>query len=307
MGKSDPYVVVLEYSDQTGEWREIGVTEVILNELNPKFKASIAVQCAASDISPLRFEVYDDDSGGKADKNKRDLIGIATITKFAIVDAAQTGNRILHSTLSNKSGHSQGSLHVKVVGDVPATKSTTNATEATTEASVVSSAPQDLEAKVEGLQRRCKQAEDRADRHAVASLGLKERVKELEMQLESALKAGTLDVDAKASQRRLADQTDAGNPPLPAAPTPSMPAAPEAPTLSMPEVPTAPTLSLPPAPAAKATNADAQIKLSRGVSDCPAAKKTDGKQLEHRRTLSDCNIQKESTLHLVLRLRGGML
>jgi len=126
LGKSDPYVEVLEYSAETGAWTEIGVTEVQLKELNPTFKSAISLSCAASDVSPLRFMVWDDDSGGKADKKKRDLIGSATITKFAIIHASQTESRQLHSTLSNENGICHGKLHVRVLGNLPADSQTSN-------------------------------------------------------------------------------------------------------------------------------------------------------------------------------------
>lgn len=83
--KSDPQIIMFE--QEHGKWRESGRTEIIWDNLNPKFVKSFIVDYHFEAQQPLRFVVVDIDNEKSSKIEDQDLIGEAYCTVGEIVGA----------------------------------------------------------------------------------------------------------------------------------------------------------------------------------------------------------------------------
>uniref|UniRef100_A0A7S0VQP8 C2 domain-containing protein n=1 Tax=Hemiselmis tepida TaxID=464990 RepID=A0A7S0VQP8_9CRYP len=81
--KSDPTCIV-QMKAKDGRWFEIGRTEKINNDLNPKFKTKIETDYLFEEVQDMQFLVYDIDSGS-AKLDDHDFLGSLTTSMGAIV------------------------------------------------------------------------------------------------------------------------------------------------------------------------------------------------------------------------------
>ena len=65
--KSDPICRVYQWVELNKNWVKVGQTERIDNNLNPDFKTTINMNFQFEAHQKIKFEVIDDDGGGKFD------------------------------------------------------------------------------------------------------------------------------------------------------------------------------------------------------------------------------------------------
>ncbi|KAL5473555.1 hypothetical protein EMCRGX_G028048 [Ephydatia muelleri] len=86
--KSDP--VVFLYIKRQNDWVKLGRTEVIDNDLNPKFVTTFKVDYQFEEIQNLKFAVYDvDDKHHVEDLSKQEVIGTIECTLAEIMAAGE--------------------------------------------------------------------------------------------------------------------------------------------------------------------------------------------------------------------------
>jgi len=84
MSKSDPVCVLFE--KRSGRWEEIGRTEMIENNHNPRWQKKFMLNSNPISTQELKFEVFDWDSKS-ASLNRHDVLGQAMTTLSAILSA----------------------------------------------------------------------------------------------------------------------------------------------------------------------------------------------------------------------------
>uniref|UniRef100_A0A6B2L0E4 C2 domain-containing protein n=1 Tax=Arcella intermedia TaxID=1963864 RepID=A0A6B2L0E4_9EUKA len=101
LSKSDPQIIIYTKTDTNSNWTEIGKTEIVYDNLNPKFSKSIELDYFFEKVQPLKFVVLDvDDEKGKI--QDQDMIGDVVTTLGNVVGSKGTFvGKIIHPKRKN--------------------------------------------------------------------------------------------------------------------------------------------------------------------------------------------------------------
>jgi Ca2+-dependent lipid-binding protein len=95
MTLTDPFIKI--YEQISGNWKLLGQTEVVFNNLNPNFSKSVKVEFYFETNQNIRIEVYHHDS-----ETKHDLIDQVD---FLLAQLMGNKDNILELVLSKKKGN----------------------------------------------------------------------------------------------------------------------------------------------------------------------------------------------------------
>jgi vacuolar-type H+-ATPase subunit F/Vma7 len=106
LSKSDPICVL--FCKKHGVWSEYNRTEVIRDNLNPKFARTFVLPYHFEEEQPLKFAVYDADSTSR-DLRKHDFIGDA---EFTLANVVVAGTEFSMNLTKQGSKKPRGKIHV---------------------------------------------------------------------------------------------------------------------------------------------------------------------------------------------------
>ncbi|KAK3246807.1 hypothetical protein CYMTET_43672, partial [Cymbomonas tetramitiformis] len=110
--KSDPFCVL--YTQEKGQWVEVGRTEVIGNNLSPKFVKSFHMNFFFERLQPMRISLLDADDSAESSRlnlQKQDFLGEA---EFMLSQLAASSSCKLTLPLTDTQKKAQGTVTLRV-------------------------------------------------------------------------------------------------------------------------------------------------------------------------------------------------